>query len=399
LSDITIPYELMEAPAQAQRSSWREPGVRLTVMFAALTCFGLIMVASVARPGQFTPTVLKRLALTSVGVGVFAVAALTDYRRWLQGQMLVLSGSLLLLVLVLLMGLRINGARPWLDVGLPVNVQPSEFAKVGLCIWVAAYCHNNADRMHSFVQGFLAPMCTVGLACLLILAEPDFGTAVLAGAVCVVVLLAMGTRLLYAVPAGLAALPVLYKLVMDEPYRARRILAFLNPEADPLGSGYQIIQSTIAIGSGRLTGLGAGAGMQKAGFLPGTDNDFVFSVVAEEFGFIGCAVVIAVFMLILWEALKVVMRSREPFGFALALGLSVLLGLQAAVHIAVVTGSVPNKGLSLPFVSAGGSSLLASMWAAGLLVSIARSQRTTQEVTSQVMQWEEDGDGSLPIEN
>jgi len=383
MSDITIPYELMETPAASAtgQSPWRLPSVRLTVMFAALTFFGMIMVASVARPGEFTPTVLKRLALTGVGIAVFAGAALTDYRRWLQGQMLVLSASLMLLVVVLLMGLRINGARRWLDIGLPVNVQPSEFAKVALCIWVAAYCHNNADRMQSFVQGFMAPMCTVGLACLLILAEPDFGTAVLTGAVCIAVLLAMGTRLLYAIPAGIASLPVLYKLVMGEPYRARRILAFLNPEADPLGAGYQIIQSTIAIGSGGLTGLGAGAGMQKAGFLPGTDNDFVFAVLAEEFGFIGCVIVIAVFMLILWEALKVVMRSREPFGFALALGLSVLLGLQAAVHIAVVTGSVPNKGLSLPFVSAGGSSLLASMWAAGLLVSIARSQEKTSDFT------------------
>jgi cell division protein FtsW len=151
-------------------------------------------------------------------------------------------------------------------------------------------------------------------------------------------------------------------------------MAFMNPWADPDGIGYQLIQSKIAIGSGGVWGLGPGASVQKAGFLPGTDNDFVFSILAEELGFIGATAIIVLFVLLVLEGLRVVRRAPDPFAFALGLGLTLLLGLQAVLHIAVVTGSVPTKGLSLPFISAGGSSLLTSMLAAGILVNIARTE-------------------------
>jgi cell division protein FtsW len=172
----------------------------------------------------------------------------------------------------------------------------------------------------------------------------------------------------------LAALPVMHKLVMGEPYRLQRLVTFMDPWSDADGAGYQLIQSLIALGSGGLTGKGLGLGVQKLGFLPAATNDFIFSVVGEELGFVGCAVVIGAYAWLLWEGLRIALRARDTFGFALAFGITALLGLQAAVNIAVVTGSVPTKGLSLPLVSAGGSSLFMTMWAAGMLVNIARSE-------------------------
>jgi len=355
---------------------WRRPSVRLTVLFAALTCLGVVMVASVAGTGNFAAATAKRLALTAAGLSAFALGAHVHYRWWRRHSLPVLAGSLGILLAVLFWGTRINGARRWLDVGLPMGFQPSEFAKVGLCIWLAAYCERQVARLRGFVHGFALPMAVVGTACVLILVEPDFGTAVLIGTVCTVVLLVMGTRPAFVLLAAAAALPIAQRLILNEPYRMRRITAFLHPWADPQNTGYQLIQSVIAIGSGGLWGLGPGAGMQKAGFLPGPDNDFIFSIVGEELGFVGCVAVVLLFVLVLWEGLKVVMRAPDPFAFALALGLACLLGLQAACHIAVVTGSVPTKGLSLPFISAGGSSLLASMFAAGVLVNIARCEES-----------------------
>ena len=369
-------------------TAWQRPSVRLTVLFAALTCLGLVMVASVVGTRDFLGATVRRLAFTAAGVAAFVAGARVSYQWWRRHSLLALGTSLAGLAAVLLWGARINGARRWLYLGPPVGFQPSEFAKIGLCIWLAAYCERHASRMRGFAQGFLAPLSVVGLVCVLVLAEPDFGTAVLIGVVCMVVLLVFGTRLVFALLAGAAALPLMQHLIVSRPYRLRRILAFLDPWADPQGLGYQMIQSKIAIGSGGAFGLGPGAGIQKTGFLPGTDNDFIFSIIGEELGFVGCAIVIVLLLAVLWEVLKVILRSRDAFGFGLALGLSIMLGTQAAVHIAVVTGSVPPKGLSLPFISAGGSSLVASMFAAGILVNIARSEERPDLL--RIIPWEQD---------
>jgi len=357
-------------------SDWQRPSVRIALLAMTLACFGLVMVASAAGVQGLAGAAWKRLVLTALALGAFAVGACMPYQRWRRHNWAVLALGLGLLGAVFVpgLGVTINGARRWVNPGLPIGFQPSEFAKVALCIWVAAYCERNAHRMGHAVHGFLLPMAVVGAAALLILAEPDFGTAVLVGAVCTTVLLVFGMRLVFLFLALAAAMPFLQKLIFEVPYRLQRVVAFLDPWSDPQGSGYQLIQSKIAIGSGGLFGRGLGSGLQKAGFLPGADNDFIFSIVGEELGLVGSLAVIFLLTCLLWECLKVILRSRDPFGFALSLGLSWLLGMQAAAHVAVVTGSVPTKGLSLPFVSAGGSSLIASMAAAGILVNIARSE-------------------------
>ena len=386
MSELTLPREqreladaLLRAPGRSASTSlatWTRPSVRLTLLFLTLTCAGLIMSASAAGTAGFVSGTLKRFALTCAGLTLFAFGASVNYQWWRRHCWLGLGLALAGLVAVLVpgVGVQINGARRWINPGLPCGFQPSEFAKPALCIWLAAYCERNAGRMASFAHGFLAPSVIIGAVSLLVVVEPDLGTAVLAGTVGMTVLIVFGTRLVYVLLALAAAMPFLQKLIIDVPWRLQRVVAFIDPWRDPRGSGYQLIQSKIAIGSGSLFGVGLGAGHQKAGFLPGAENDFIFSVVAEELGFIGCLVVVALFLFMLWEALKVVLHSRDPFGFGLALGLATLLGLQAVVHVAVVTGSVPTKGLSLPFISAGGSSLLASMLAAGILVNIARAE-------------------------
>lgn len=377
-------------PARALSSDWRRPSVRITVLAVGLSLFGLVMVTSAAGVRSPVSAALKRLALTGMALGAFALAAGTPYQWWRRHNWAALLLAFLGLGAVLVpgVGMTINGARRWVNPGLPVGFQPSEFAKLALCIWVAAYCERNAHRMRHPLHGFLLPMGVIGVAAVLILAEPDFGTAVLLGAVCSTVLLVFGTRLVFLLMSLAAATPIVQKLVLDVPYRLQRLLAFLHPWADPQGSGYQLIQSKIAIGSGGVLGRGLGAGLQKAGFLPGADNDFIFSIIGEELGLVGCLVVVLLFGCLLWECLKVVLRSRDPFAFALSLGLSWLLGMQAAAHVAVVTGSVPTKGLSLPFISAGGSSLVASMLAAGILVSIARSEE--QPERHPLRSWMED---------
>ncbi|MHC4787783.1 MAG: peptidoglycan glycosyltransferase FtsW [Planctomycetota bacterium] len=359
-------------------SPWQRASVRLTCIVFTLACLGLVIVASAAAGRDFAGATLKRLALTGLGAGAFALGAGVPYQWWRRHSPAILGLTLAALAAALIpgVGMTINGARRWVDLGLPVGFQPSEFAKVALCIWVAAYCEKNAPRMRGALHGFLVPLGVVGAAALLIQMEPDFGTAVLTVSVCTAVLLVFGMRLLFLALAAGAGVPILlHKLVLSVPYRLQRLLAYKDPWADPQGSGYQLIQSKIAIGSGGLFGRGLGSGLQKAGFLPGADNDFIFSILGEELGLVGCLAVLALLTFLVWEALGVVLRSRCPFGFALALGLTLLLGMQSAAHIAVVTGSVPTKGLSLPFISAGGSSLLSSMLAAGILVNIARCEQ------------------------
>jgi len=376
----------LAAPAQgAALAPWRRSSYRLGAALGALSCLGLVMVAATApaaHESAFTSALARRVAWTAVACVGLAVGCAVPYHWWRRHHLLVLASAFCLLAVVLVpaLGARVNGARRWIRLGPWVGVQPSEFAKVALVIWLAAYCERQRqgegrsrgpNLMRTATRGFLLPAAVVGAACALVLAEPDFGTAVLMGLVCGILMLVCGTRPLHALLAAGACLPLLHRLILHSPYRLERVMSFLNPWADPLGSGYQLVQSLIAIGSGGVAGVGLGRG--AIGFLPAASNDFVMATIAEQLGFVGATAVIGAFAFIVWEGLRVALAARDRFGFALAFGISILLGLQAAVHIAVVSGVVPTKGLSLPFVSAGGSSLLFSMWAGGMLISVARS--------------------------
>jgi len=397
---------LQRADARSpERAALRRPSYRLGALFGALLCLGLVMIASAAatsgpNAANFLPVLARRLAFTALGVLAFAAGATINYQWWRRHCVLLSALALGLLVLVLMpgVGTTVNGARRWLRLGGLMGVQPSEFAKVILLIAVAAYCERNLSakgpgkcptQMGTLVRGFIVPCAGIGAVSALVLIEPDFGSAVLIGALGVGVLLVCGTKPLYVLAAGVAVLPLAKKLVFEVPYRLERITTFLDPWRDPTGAGYQLVQSLVAIGSGGATGKGLGAGAM--GFLPAASNDFIFSTIAEQLGFVGAAVVIGLFVWITCEGLGVALRARDAFGCALAFGITLLFGLQAVINIAVATGCLPTKGLSLPFVSAGGSSLCISLWAAGILVNIARSEELPERF--QLVPWQRDVPG------
>ena len=387
--------EAEAVPTGRPEGGWCGAGVRLTALFGALACLGMVMVASAAAgvdggTDALAETVKRRLLWTAIGVIAFGVGACVNYQRWRRHHLAIaaLAFAGLLILLVPGVGATVNGARRWIRFGGRIGVQPSEFAKVALIIWTAAWCErcvwtrnprNGEPMIRSFARGFLVPMGVAGAASVLVLGEPDFGTAVLIGLLCTVMLLACGTRLVYVMLALLAAAPLAHRMVVGEPYRMQRLLAFMDPWSDPEGAGYQLIQSLIALGSGGLTGKGLGMGVQKMGFLPAANNDFIFAMIGEELGFVGAAALLALYVWVLCEGLAVALRARDSFGFALAFGLTMLLGVQTAVNVAVVTGALPTKGLSLPLVSAGGSSLVVTLWAAGILVNVARSVEAPRE--------------------
>lgn len=358
---------------------------RAIALVSALLCLSMLVVPATVVGGfniqQLAQEALNRFVLIALGAVSFGIGAAVPYREWYRHSNAIAGAAILLLVLVLLpsIGTRVYGAQRWLRLSSSIGIQPSEFAKIAMIIWTAAWCtrqilsSSNGSAMKSFTRGLLIPGMLVGMAALLILAEPNLGTAALMGFTCVLLLLICGARFLYVALMGAAFLPIVHQLVFEVPYRARRITAFLHPWDDPRDTGYQLVQSLIALGSGGITGRGLSAGPSR--FLPSARNDFIFSAMGSHLGFIGCLTVIVIFIWLLWEGLRIAMRSKDIFGFALATGLTSLIGIQAVLHIAVNTGTVPTTGLVLPFVSAGGSALFFNMWAVGILVNIGSSSK------------------------
>jgi len=239
--------------------------------------------------------------------------------------------------------------------------------------------------MSTFAKGFVVPIILIGVVSLLILKEPDFGTAMFISMISFILIMTGGTRIVYVIFTMIASIPHIYQIMHNIPtYRHNRLLAFLDPWKDPAGIGYQIIQSWIALGSGGVAGLGMGEGRQKLFFLPMSDNDFIFSIIGEEFGFIGTTCIIVMFALLTWQGIRVCKATSDSFGFFLSLGITVSLALQAAVNIAVATGSIPTKGLPLPFISTGGSSILLSMLGIGILLNIAKQSGRTDVSASNI---------------
>ena len=353
---------------------------RLLLCVAALVCLGLVMIFSIfAAQGVTTSApglkaVLVRLAWLAIGLVALYLVSRLDL-KWLEEHgLLMLAGALALLVLVLLPGIGTvrHGARRWLGIGA-LGIQPSEFAKLLMLIFVAAYAKRRASRLATFKEGFVLPGAAIATACGLVFLEPDYGTALLMGAVCLAMLLIAGTRVRYALLAGGVAIPVVLLMLYHSAQRWQRIVAFLDPWTYKSTIAYQEIQSLIALGSGGLFGKGLGAGGQKYFFLPQSSTDFIFSAVGEDLGLLGTASIVVVFILIGWFGMKIARAAKDMFPALLAAGVTLLICVQAAIHIAVVSGSAPTKGITLPFVSMGGSSLVSCMIAVGLLVAVARS--------------------------
>jgi cell division protein FtsW len=279
--------------------------------------------------------------------------------------------SFVLLILVFLPGIGVNagGARRWIRLW-PSTFQPSEFVKLSMVIFLAKYLSATDYRTDSFVS-FIKPVLVMVVFQAVILKQPDFGAAMSLAFLTFAMLFLSGTRLRYLFSLSLFALPVLYKLAM-EPYRLRRIISFLDPWKDSQDSGFQLVQSFIAFGSGGMTGVGLGGSRQKLSYLPESHTDFIFSIIGEEFGLIGVSIVLILFLFLLIRGISIANRTKDRFIYYLAIGLSLMVSLQALVNFAVATGMVPTKGLPLPFISYGGSSLLVNMAAIGILLNISR---------------------------
>ncbi len=326
---------------------------------------------------------MKHILWIGVGSVLLVTMSKIDYHylQKLSIPLLVLSSVLLVLVLVPGIGTVTNGARRWIRLNRIMGIQPSEFAKLAMIIFVANYIAKRERRMSEFKCGFIIPISIIAVAGALVMKEPDFGTAAFIAILSMIMLIVGGTRIIFVFFTAMAFTPFIHKMLFDVPFRKVRLLAFLDPWKDPSGTGYQIIQSWIALGSGGLTGLGLGSSKQKLFFLPESNSDFIFTIIGEEFGFLGVIVVIGLFLLLLWQGLKIVHTAKDVFGFFLGLGITVMFGLQAMLNIAVVSGAVPTKGIPLPFISSGGSSLLFSMIGVGILVNIARQSSVCETIS------------------
>jgi cell division protein FtsW len=315
----------------------------------------------------------KQVVWALLGSLCLLVALRMDYRRlerW-QWPILIVAAGLLVLVLVPPFAQPINGTRRWLRLG-PVSFQPAELAKLALVVYLAGYLSRRREGLHDFWRGLLPPLMIAVAFAALVLAQPDLGNCLTLIMVTFGLLYLAGVRTRHLAFVVAPALPLLVVAVWMAPYRLRRITTFLDPWSDQRGSGFQIIQSWLALGSGGLFGRGIGESRQKLFYLPESHTDFIFAVVGEELGFLGALGILALFLLLIWRGLRVGVRAPDAFGAYLALGITVLIATQALVNVGVVTGTLPTKGLPLPFVSFGGSALLTTMLSTGVLLNISQ---------------------------
>lgn len=309
--------------------------------------------------------------LIGFGIMFFAYRLRLSTIKKMAVPLLIFSFVLLILVFVPGIGVSANNARRWIRLW-PSTFQPSELVKLSMVIFLARYMSMLGYRTDSLVS-FIKPVLIMAVFQVVFLKQPDFGSVISLMLLTFIMLFLSGIRLRYLAYLLVLALPVIYKLIM-EPYRLKRVMAFLDPWKDPQGSGFQLVQSFIALGSGGLTGVGLGKSRQKLAFLPESHTDFIFSLIGEELGFIGVVVVITLFLFLFIKGISIANRSRDKFVYYLAFGLSLMISLQALINLAVATGMVPTKGLPLPFISYGGSSLFVNMAAIGILLNISRGE-------------------------
>ena len=353
----------------------------LAFCIAALLALGLVMLYSSSMT-QFGADLLKKqMAWFVFGFALCVAATALDYQVLKKYAWPIFLFALFLLVLVIVphIGRKINGARRWFDFhGL--RFQPSEFAKLALVILLAWYGDRCQRYMHTWNRGIVLPGLLILLVLGLVFVEPDRGTTILLAAVSGAMLLLAGVRWRYIVPPVLLGVLALTVSILLDPMRMKRIFSWWDLEQHKEGVGYQAYQAMIALGSGGWTGLGLGNGRQKLGFVPEHQTDFIFSIIGEELGLVATLLVVLAFVVIVICGIYIALNSHNTFGFLLAAGLTFLIGLQAAINIGVVTSALPNKGLPLPFISYGGSNLLAMFTCVGILFSIARHARSLEKI-------------------
>jgi cell division protein FtsW len=289
--------------------------------------------------------------------------------------LLVLSFVLLVLVLVPPFGQSINGTRRWFRIA-SFSFQPVELAKLALVVYIAAFLTRRQELVQTFGRGLMPLLLVAGAMAGLTILQPDLGNSLALVLLTLALAYLAGARMLHMAAIALAALPLVAVLIAMKPYRWRRMVAFMNPWDDAQGSGFQIIQSFLALGSGGWLGRGLGESKQKLFYLPEPYTDFIFAIIGEELGLVGAALIVALFALLIWRGLRIGLRAPDAFGAYLGLGLTIMLATQTLVNLGVVTGALPTKGLPLPSISFGGSALLMALFSAGVLLNISQHGRT-----------------------
>jgi cell division protein FtsW len=357
----------------------------LFIAVLLLLAFGLVMVYSASavmaaqRLHEPTYFLVRQVIYGVVGLIVMLVTSRIDYHFYRKLIYPFLGLSVVGLVLCHTpLGLTINGAARWIDLG-PLTIQPSEFVKVALVLWLSYSLAKKSLKIKSFSIGFLPHLLIPGAVILLCLLQPDFGTAVVIAVLAFSLLFVAGAKLGYIMAAGIVAAPIAYLLVAGSEYRLKRLLTFLDPLSTRFGDGYQLSQSLFGFGAGGLTGVGLGDGLQKFLFLPEAHNDFIVSIIAEELGVIGVWAMILLFAIVVARGVRIGVRAKDEFGTYLAIGLTILVGVQVLFNLGVAMGLLPTKGLNLPFVSFGGSALVVSLFAVGVLLNISRERELPEE--------------------
>lgn len=352
----------------------------LLITVLLLLSLGLIMVLSASSPtalsesGNSYTYFIKQGIFAIIGLFLMVIISKIDYRIYKKFYLIGYIVAIVLLILVVLIGKEVNGAKRWIGVTESLSFQPSEIVKILMIIFYAAILTKNREKLGKFFKGFgLHFLYIVPIAGLLML-EPHFSaTMVIIGIVIVMMILA-GCKLGQVILSGVVVgVPALIFIVIKASYRLKRVTAFLDPWSDKLGDGWQVVQSLYAIGSGGLFGLGLGQSKQKYLYLPEPQNDFIFSVLAEELGFAGCLFVIILFAILIWRGILAAMKAPDMFGSLVAIGITSLIAIQTIINIAVVTSSMPATGMPLPFFSYGGTALLILLCEIGILLNISRA--------------------------
>lgn len=362
-----------------QRSA---PDLILLATTIGLLTIGLIMVYSASAAWatyRFDDAwffAKRQLFFGSVGIVLMCLIMRIDYWTWrtYSKGMLVICFILLVLVLIPGVGLVRGGASSWLGVGA-FSIQPSEFTKIAMIVFLANYLAIHQKKITSFKRGLLPSLSLVMLAFGMIMLQPDLGTGSVMVGTCIAMIFISGARIKHFVLLGLLGVTGFVGLIASAPYRIQRITSFLDPWSDPLGSGFQIIQSLFAIGPGGLLGMGLGESRQKYFYLPEPQTDFIFAILAEEMGFLGGMIVLALFSILFWRGIRIALGAPDLFGSFLAVGIVVMVAIQVMINIGVVTGLMPVTGITLPLLSYGGSSLTLMLMSLGILLNISRHAR------------------------
>jgi len=345
-----------------------------------LLCVSVVMVYSASalvafeRFDQSDLFLTKQVLWAVLGLGVLGIAMRIDYRTYRNEAFIWgVIGLVALLLVGVLFSAPVNGTRRWFGIG-GLGIQPSELAKLACILFAALVLERRMARIDEVSYSLLPIAIVVGGMVGLIMLQPDYGTAMTLVVIVGAMVYAAGLTYRYIVGSALVLAPILYVLMVSAPYRRQRLLTFWDPWADPQGAGFQIIQSLIAVGSGGVTGRGFMEGVQKLFYLPEPHTDFIFAVIGEELGLVGATAVLLCFCVIAWRGLRIALRAEDRFGSFVAFGLTTMIGAQALVNMSVVLSLLPTKGIPLPFVSAGGSSLLINLLGMGVLLNISQHE-------------------------